>query len=301
VRAVSLHPDVLVVTSAVLHVNCVIVRGRNAGGGRAGEGTPARAGGGWAGESTPARAVYSHGYTVEQEDRGETFVIDSPVLPDELDALPALLEQAQFPSPSGLLATHSDWDHLLGRLAFPGVALGCAESTAERLGAAPGAAQRELRAFDEDLLIERQRPLALGAIQALPVPGRCEIGRSELELYPAIGHTLDGMAIWIPWARVLVAGDYLSTLELAMLGDGGAVVSYIATLERLRPLVAASAHVVPGHGPVLDRTTALALLEDDIGYMRSLAEHGADAALPGRAHNKLQRAIHAQNLTQIAG
>ena len=69
-------------------------------------------------------------------------MVDSPVLPDELDALPALVEQARFPAPSGLLATHADWDHLLGRLAFPGVALGCAESTAERLQASPGEAQR---------------------------------------------------------------------------------------------------------------------------------------------------------------
>ena len=148
-------------------------------------------------------------------------MIDSPVLPDELDALPALLAQAHFPAPSGLLATHGDWDHLLGRLAFPGVALGCAESTAERLRASPGEAQRELRAFDGDLLIERPRPLALGSVQALPVPGRCEIGDHELELHPADGHTVDGMAIWIPWARVLVAGDYLSTVEPPTLDDGG--------------------------------------------------------------------------------
>ncbi|MDQ3850222.1 MAG: MBL fold metallo-hydrolase, partial [Actinomycetota bacterium] len=65
----------------------------------------------------------------------ECFVIDSPVLPDELDVLPALLEQARFPAPSGLLATHGDWDHLLGRLAFPGAALGVGETTAARLAA----------------------------------------------------------------------------------------------------------------------------------------------------------------------
>jgi len=53
----------------------------------------------------------------------EGFVIDSPILPDELDALPALLEQAGFPV-SGLLATHGDWDHLLGKLAFPERSLG---------------------------------------------------------------------------------------------------------------------------------------------------------------------------------
>ena len=156
-RAVSLHRDVLVVTSALLQVNCVIVRG--AGGERG---------------SAPA----------SRERVGETFVIDSPVLPDELDALPTLLEQARFPAPSGLLATHGDWDHLLGRLAFPGVALGCAESTAERLQAAPGEAQRELRAFDEELMIERPRPLALGSVQALPVPGRCDIGELRARAAP---------------------------------------------------------------------------------------------------------------------
>ena len=33
----------------------------------------------------------------------EGFLVDSPILPDELDALPAILEQAGFPV-SGLLA-----------------------------------------------------------------------------------------------------------------------------------------------------------------------------------------------------
>jgi glyoxylase-like metal-dependent hydrolase (beta-lactamase superfamily II) len=221
---------VLVATSAVLQVNCVVVRG-----------------------------------PVDEE--GESFLIDSPVLPDELATLPALLEQARFPAPSGLLATHGDWDHLLGRLAFPGIALGCAQSTAERLRASPGEAQRELRAFDKDLLIERPRPLALGSVQALPVPGRCAIGDRELELHPADGHTPDGMAIVIPWARVLVAGDYLSTVEPPELGKGSSVEAYLATLERLRPLVASAEHIVPGHGPVLNAERALEVLEENVALL----------------------------------
>jgi glyoxylase-like metal-dependent hydrolase (beta-lactamase superfamily II) len=279
-RAVSLHRDVIVVTSAVLHVNCVIVRGEAAQDEHADSAADVAAGSGGLG--------------------AETFVIDSPVLPDELDALPALIAQARFPSPSGLLATHGDWDHLLGRLAFPDVALGCCESTAERLRAAPGEAQRELRSFDEDLLIERQRPLALGAVQMLPIPGRCDIGESELELHPATGHTLDGMAVMIPWAHVLVAGDYLSTLEIPMLNEGGDAVAYATTLERLRPLVAVAEHVVPGHGPVLDRARAQAVLDEDLGYVRSLVEHGADARAPARCHTKAQRATHTQNIAHIA-
>ena len=78
---------------------------------------------------------------------GEAFVVDSPILPDELEALGGVLDQAGF-RVAGLLATHADWDHLLGRAAFPAAALGVAEVSAARLRAEPGVAQRELRAFD---------------------------------------------------------------------------------------------------------------------------------------------------------
>src|SRR6516225_1254532 len=83
----------------------------------------------------------------------EGFVIDSPVYPDELEALAGVLEQAGFPV-SGLLATHGDWDHLLGRIAFPEASLRVGESTARRLKAEPGQVQRELRAFDEEQYID---------------------------------------------------------------------------------------------------------------------------------------------------
>jgi glyoxylase-like metal-dependent hydrolase (beta-lactamase superfamily II) len=266
-RAVSLHRDVIVVTSSILRVNCVIVR--------AGDGTRE--------EAVPGR------------ERTETFVIDSPPLPDELDALPALLEQAGFPAPSGLLATHGDWDHLLGRLAFPDVALGCAESTSERLQASPGRAQRDLRSFDEDLLIERDRPLKLGSVQALPVPGHCGVADRELELHRAEGHTPDGMAIVIGWTRILVAGDYLSQAELPTLNAGGNLDAYLATLERLRGLVKGADHVVPGHGPVLDAVGALAVMDEDVGYLRALAERGVDAELPRGRRGPAQRKLHAEN------
>jgi glyoxylase-like metal-dependent hydrolase (beta-lactamase superfamily II) len=273
VRAIALHPDVLLVTSAVLQVNCVIVRGGLEGAEHAPRGDIAAA--------------------------GETFVIDSPVLPDELDALPALLEQAGFPSPSGLLATHGDWDHLLGRLAFPSTALGCAEATAERLQAHPGAAQRDLRAFDEELMIERPRPLTLGSVQALPVPGRCDVGDRQLELHAAAGHTADGAAILAGWAGVLVAGDYLSPVELPTLGDGGDAGAYGETLERLRGLMDGLDYVVPGHGPVLDCFRAQELLEEDLAYLLALSEAGGEAKLPGGRRGAIHRRQHEANLAAL--
>ncbi len=281
-QALALHPDVLVVTSALLQVNCVIVRGDS--------GEESAVGG-----EDPAQGA-ALGSGLEQA--AETFVIDSPVLPDELDALPAIVEQSHFPAPNGLLITHGDWDHLLGPLAFSDIALGCAESTAERLAAEPGAAQRELRAFDEDLMIRRARPLALGSIQALPVPGRCDIGGRELELHAAGGHSADGMAIWITWAHVLVAGDYLSAIEIPTLAEGKTIDAYLATLERLRAYVEQAEWVVPGHGPVLDRQTALGTLEEDIVYLRALVRDGAKAELPDARGGRAQRELHARNIAR---
>ncbi len=218
----------------------------------------------------------------------ECFVVDSPVLPAELEALPTLLQQAGF-GLSGLLATHGDWDHLLGRLAFPDAALGVCETTAARLTGAPGTAQRELRDFDQEWYVERPAPLALGSVQALPVPGKLDIGESELELHSADGHTVDGMAIWVPWARVLIAGDYLSPVEIPMVVDRGA---YRATLERLRPLVQQADWVVPGHGDVLDGVRALAILREDVQYLE-------DWTLPLARRSPAQRRIDAKNRERL--
>jgi glyoxylase-like metal-dependent hydrolase (beta-lactamase superfamily II) len=259
VRVVSLHSDVILLTSQVWQTNCAVVR---------------------AGE--------------------ESFVVDSPILPQELQALPAVLEQAGWHL-SGLLATHGDWDHLLGRLAFPGASLGCAETTVARLGVAPGEPQRELRAFDEQHYLDRG-PLALGRLQALPVPGRLAIGPHELELHPAEGHTVDGMAIWASWAGVLVVGDYLSSIEIPFFGEGqGTLEAYRATLGRLEPLVRRAEHVVPGHGPVLDSPHALALLEEDLAYLSALEEHDGGAQLPSGRRTRAQRQLHEQNVAATTG
>lgn len=255
-RAVSVHADVVVVTSRVWQTTCTAVRSGD-----------------------------------------EALVVDSPVYPDELALLPALLEQAGFPV-RGLLATHADWDHLLGRAAFPRLPLGCAETTAARLAAEPGAAQRELRAFDERHYVAGRAPLSLPRAQALPVPGSCEVGDRELDLHPADGHTADGMALWLPWAAVLVCGDYLSPVEIPTIGPGGSLDAYRATLERLRPLVARADAVVPGHGGVLDRERALAVLGEDVGYLESLALHGADVVLPPARAGAEQRRLHADNVAR---
>jgi glyoxylase-like metal-dependent hydrolase (beta-lactamase superfamily II) len=260
VWTVGLHADVLVVRSAFWQTTCTVIH-RGAGPGEA-----------------------------------ECFVVDSPVLPDELDALPMVLAQAGW-EPTGLLCTHGDWDHLLGPLAFPGATLGCAETTAARLRGEPGAAQRGLRDFDDEHYVERTRPLSLGHVDPIGVPGHVGIGDADLDLLPTGGHTADGMAVWIPWARVLVCGDYLSPVEIPWLSETGSRDAYLATLELLRPYVEQAAFVVPGHGTPVDAQRALAIMREDADYLRALPE--PDAPLPLARRTKAQRKIHAENVERV--
>jgi glyoxylase-like metal-dependent hydrolase (beta-lactamase superfamily II) len=229
---------------------------------------------------------------------GEAVLVDSPYFPDELELLPEVLSQAGF-EPDGLLATHGDFDHVLGRLAFPGLALGVAELTAERFQRSPGAVQRELRDADAEFYVERPRPLSLGSVQALPVPGRVELGAEELELHPAEGHTVDGMAVFAPWLRLLVAGDYLSGVELPALNDGGSLDAYQATLARLAPLVERVETVVPGHGAPLSRDGALRVLDEDLAYLDELRAGNERPRLPDGRSSSRQRELHAENLAAL--
>ena len=257
-RAVGVHPDVVVVTSRIWQTNA----------------TALRAG-------------------------GEALLIDSPYFPDELELLPTLLSQAGF-TPNALFATHADYDHVLGRVAFPDLALGVGDPTMERVRTSPGEVQRELRDEDARNYVARPAPLSLGSVQSLPVPGYVELGDIELELHVADGHTSDGTAVFARPMGVLVVGDYLSDVEIPWISTGGSLDDYRATLARLAPLVEAADTIVPGHGSTHGRDTALRLIDEDLEYLDAVGRGEERPTLPKGRDTARQREIHAENLPRLA-
>ena len=231
----------------------------------------------------------------------EAFLIDSPILPDELEALPALLDQAGF-AVSGLLVTHADWDHLLGRYAFPQASIGCGETTAARLTAEPGAAQRELREFDEQYLIDRPGPLSLPGVQALPVPGYCVVGRARAGAAPGrrAHERRDG--------RLDSVGRRARRRRLPVAGRDPRAVAVVVARRVPRDAAAAGAagragdDVVPGHGEPLDSARAAAILREDLAYVEALAgEDPASAPLPLARRDGGNRKLHEYNVSLLGG
>ena len=203
---------------------------------------------------------------------GLTVLVDSPVLPAELAALPR---------PDVLLVTHAHFDHVLARGAFPGLPLQAGPSTVAAL--AGRAWEPELRDSDAELYIERDPwPDTTGATpQAL------------FEAVEADGHAADGSAFLVEEHALLLPGDYLIEVEIPLVSRAGSPERYLATLDRLEPLVRRADVVQPGHGPALGRRRALELLDLDRRYVADLA---AGPTRGPRSHR--QARIHDDNLAK---
>jgi glyoxylase-like metal-dependent hydrolase (beta-lactamase superfamily II) len=97
-----------------------------------------------------------------------------------------------------------------------------------------------------------------------------EVGGLEVQVVETPGHTTDSVSLTLPAESALLTGD-------TVLGRGTAVVAhpdgtlapYLASLERLRTLAAATGvqQILPGHGPV--RGDVVTLLD---GYLAHRAE-----------------------------
>jgi glyoxylase-like metal-dependent hydrolase (beta-lactamase superfamily II) len=232
---------------------------------------------------------------------GQTLLIDSPVFPEELSAIPRLLGDHGFPVERvRLFNTHADWDHILGPLMFPQAPLWCGESTARRLAENPDELEAMKTTFDEMFYVKRPQPLSLDRLEPLPVPGQAQIGELSIELIRADGHTIDGTAALFRETRVLAAGDYVSPVELPRLR--GPLGAHLETLDRLEPVIAHAELVIPGHGHPMGSEQVLKILAEDRRYLEQLRDLGPDASLPAGRDDREQQRIHAEmNVPTAAG
>lgn len=202
------------------------------------------------------------------------MLVDSVVLPDELAALPR---------PDVLLVTHAHFDHVLARAAFPDLPLLAGPSTLAAF--AEGGWARELRESDEELYVERDAwPVLAGAEE-----------QALFESVAADGHAADGHAFLVEELGLLLPGDYLMEVEIPLVSQAGSPERYLATLDRLEPLVRRADRVQPGHGPAIGRGRALELLDLDRRYVADLAA----GPLRGPRSHRQQR-IHEDNVRKHA-
>ena len=207
------------------------------------------------------------------------LVVDSPYFPDELDELRRITG-----GDVRLFATHSHYDHLMARLAFPDAPLLAGPTTVAAVRREPERPQRELD--EEDARTYVRRDVALRVADIAEADG--------LELLEADGHTGDGHALL--HHGVLCRGDFLSDVEIPLLSWAGSLPAYRATLDRLEAVLREERPrlVVPGHGSPTDAGDALRRLDEDRRYLEDLK------TVPASRDTPRQREIHRANLLRHA-
>jgi hydroxyacylglutathione hydrolase len=200
---------------------------------------------------------------------GEAVLVDPCISEAEIAAIAADLD-ARGLAVRGLLITHSDWDHVCGISAFPGVPAIMSRDAAARI-ASGQAAESVVREGGAEGLSWPGVPRA----DLVFDPGEAvQVGPFTVETMALPGHTSCGAGYRVDELGVLAVGDYLSAIEFPFVYVSTA--AYRATLAALWDSLRREpvAHVVPGHGRALDAREALAIAEDDLGYL-----HGLKAAV----------------------
>lgn len=210
---------------------------------------------------------------------GAVLLVDPGVFAPELEDIAAQVGEG---SEVQLLVTHSDWDHVLGRLRFaraPLVAHRRFHETLER-----GLAEARRRAAEVGDALYQRWPGEVIAWRPDVRVGEEHTwvcGNRRFTAYHSPGHCPDQLVLLVPGDRLLVAGDMLSDLEIPILN--GSCAEYLESLARVEAMGRRGEveTLVPGHGAVARGWSEVEpRIERDRAYLQEL--HRRTAGLRAR-------------------
>jgi glyoxylase-like metal-dependent hydrolase (beta-lactamase superfamily II) len=204
---------------------------------------------------------------------GEAVLIDPAVSAGEVARI-AQRSRELGADVTHVLATHADWDHVCGIAAFPEAVATMSEATAARLLARGEEATVAERATAAGATIAGEPRID----RTFPAGEALQAGPFLLETLALPGHTPDGTAFRCRELDLLAVGDHLSAIEFPFATSTAA---YRGTLAALIDLLRHDppGRVVPGHGPELTASDALAIAEADLAYLWELHDAVAGSAV----------------------
>ncbi len=240
-------------------------------------------------------------------DKDSCLVVDPGYFPAEIHAISQYLTFQQL-KPS-LLLTHGHWDHIAGIPSFPHADVWVSPWLKEAIKCNSLEAQKNLTDalnFDARWYVQREKPLSWPDKLFDPKEGEeIQIGTFTGIALLLPGHTQDGLGLYLPDLQTLIAGDYLSPCEIPFVED---LNEYHNTLTKFLLLLPKVTTVIPGHGPLLNRTQAQTMIEEDLHYLDRLAKlvqtKDALAAetmpLPRAEHVPGMREFHLENWRNVS-
>jgi glyoxylase-like metal-dependent hydrolase (beta-lactamase superfamily II) len=189
----------------------------------------------------------------------DVLVVDTRSTPAQAREIVADLRELTRDPVSIVVDTHWHFDHTFGNSVFRPASIWGHVRAAERLRREGDAARRKVAEGMPTLAADLAEVVIDPPEHTFDDRATIEVGDRFVELsYHGRGHTDGDIAILVPDANVLFAGDLIEEGSPPSFGDSFPL-DWPATLERLLPL--ATGAVVPGHGAIGDGAFIAAQLD----------------------------------------
>jgi cyclase len=197
-------------------------------------------------------------------------VIDTLALPDEPRGMREFIEHEIGVPVRYVINTHYHADHAWGNCFFAGATVvahaRCRELLAERGLPSLEAARKQNVAFRQVKIVLPQLTFSSGELSL-------RVGKKNLTLMAAAGHSEDGIAVLVEEDRVLFAGDAFMPLPYVVDGDLDEIVSSIRRIGRM-----GLENIVQGHGDIILRGEIEAAVKENLQYLANIKKFARSAS-----------------------
>ncbi len=189
-------------------------------------------------------------------------VIDTLALPDETLSIREFIEHELNVPVRYVINTHYHADHTWGNCFFPGATVIahalCRDLLEERGVPSLEAAKRQNPALRQVKIVLPQMTFAEGELTL-------RVGKKNLILSLATGHSKDGIAVLVEEDRILFAGDSFMPLPYIVDGDIDEIMASIKRMGRM-----GLENIVQGHGDVILRGEIDAAVRENLNYLSAI-------------------------------
>ena len=207
-------------------------------------------------------------------------VIDTLALPDETLGMREFIEHELSVPVRYVINTHYHADHAWGNCFFPGATV-VAHARCRALLDEYGRPSLEAARKQNPAL--RQVKIVLPHLTFDRGELYLRVGKKNLTILPAPGHSEDGIAVLVEEDRVLFAGDAFMPIPYIVDGDVDDIAVSIKKIGRM-----GLENIVQGHGDIILRGEIDAAVKENLTYITNLKKFAKAAARRKSAEDVLE-------------
>ena len=189
-------------------------------------------------------------------------VIDTLALPDETLAIREFIERELSVPVRYVVNTHYHADHAWGNCFFPGATVvahaRCRDLLLERGEPSLESAKKQNPALRQVKIVPPQMTFLDGEMTL-------RVGKKNLIIAPADGHSEDGISVLVEEDRILFAGDSFMPIPYIVDGD---IDENIASIKRVARM--GLENIVQGHGDIILRGEIDAAVKENLNYLNAI-------------------------------